>query len=90
MGIYKSSSPVFLACILALAFFPAGGALRNSPAKPDGDSANPRSALWQPPVSTQTKSHVERLHGWEIWFVDGLPFTVLGTETEWDRIAYPQ
>lgn len=45
--------------------------------------------LWQPPVSANHASHFESIDGRQVWFVDGHPFTALGTETEWKDIVYP-
>lgn len=47
-------------------------------------------SLWSPPVSANRTSHFEKRNGRSGWFVDGLPFTALGAETEWDRILYPR
>lgn len=47
-------------------------------------------SLWEPPVSANTASHFEYANGHQVWFVDGLPFTALGAETEWDRIVFPK
>lgn len=49
----------------------------------------PLNALWQPPVSSNLRSHFEAVNGRKVWFVDGLPFTALGAETEWENIVYP-
>lgn len=49
----------------------------------------PLNALWQPPVSSNLRSHFEAVNGRKVWFVDGLPYTALGAETEWSKITYP-
>lgn len=54
---------------------------------PGQPSATP--VLWAAPISQDHTPHFESVHGRKVWFVDGLPFTALGAETEWDQIVYP-
>ncbi len=44
--------------------------------------------LWKPPVSRNSAPHFEVMDGRKVLFVDGLPFTALSAETEWNELIH--
>ncbi len=43
---------------------------------------------WRPAVSSNPLPHFEVLEGKSVFFADGLPFTILTVEIEWDRLIH--
>lgn len=43
---------------------------------------------WRPAVSADPLPHFESVEGKSVFFADGLPFTVLTVEIEWDELVY--
>jgi hypothetical protein len=43
---------------------------------------------WRPPVSASLQPHFETVNGKSVFFADGLPFTILAVETQWEGLVY--
>lgn len=43
---------------------------------------------WKPSVSASRAPHFETVNGKPVFFADGLPFTVLAVETQWEGLIY--
>ena len=70
---------VLILCTLSIAAESAPSAIATS-----APAANP----WQVPLSRNLKPHFEEADGHKVFYVDGLPFTVLAVEIPWWDLIY--